>query len=171
MYSRPGIFSEAIRSYVPKEKPKQQKKVEPTPSKNNNSNQTLRTHFSSPRLETPKKKYSWMDSKGTLTEWPSGLSVRPCNRFAQIGAWCKNMTCPFSHNSFPEGYSDADKKLIIKHEKNNPNFFFTKAVYAKLREDAPPVSPTSTSLKDSTNKQIKKEKEMKKPESLSSTNN
>ena len=150
--------------------PKEKKKQEATPNKPSTNTSSQRSNFLSPRIETPRKKYGWMDLRGSLTEWPPGLSVRPCNRFAQYGAWCKNTSCPFSHNSFPEEYSEADRKLLIAHEKKNPNFFFTKAVYAKLQENIPPVSPSQSPSKENTsNKQIKKEKESKKHDSSSST--
>ena len=72
-------------------------------------------------------KKGWFTATGPF-QWPDDLSCRPCNKFGQVGAACFRNNCRFAHKSFPDQFSENDKKIIAGFEAKSDVFAFAPNV-------------------------------------------
>ena len=71
------------------------------------------------RMDESKKLGYLLVTSGSIT-CPAVLKKIPCKNFAIVGRYCRHKNCKFAHDMFPNGYNDADKKVIC-HVIDNAN--------------------------------------------------
>jgi len=76
-------------------------------------------------LRSKLKKRGWVISTGRY-QWPTSLQCKTiCNKFAQLNSAClAGSSCPFEHKSFPQDFSDQDRKTIFSFVKDHPTLSF-----------------------------------------------
>ena len=107
------------------------------------------------------KARGWLNASGPV-RWPP-LSERICTRYAQIGAICRHEHCEFKHKTYPNNFSDEDRRVIHKYVTETPHLEFgptvnyvPKATEAKKDDEASILS--SPKKKSAAEKETESEK-------------
>jgi len=112
----------------------------------NSNNNPERTN-----LRTKLKKKGWVISTGRY-QWPSTLQCKTiCNKFAQLHSACMDgASCAYEHRSFPQDFSDSDRKTIYNFVQDHPALTFTPNISWCPPATTSSSTPKGSSLKRST---------------------
>jgi len=143
------IFASAPPSF-PKFVKRQKQEQTQSSSHFNDSSSSNNNNIERANLRNKLKKKGWVISTGRY-QWPSSLQCKTiCNKFAQLHSACMDGTsCAYEHRSFPQDFSDSDRKSIFKFVQDHPALTFTPNITW-----CPPATtssnPKGPSLKKST---------------------
>jgi len=151
-----GCFQQPARSYVDSNnanKTKNPKRKQPGNGQENASpkNGDGRDNGSS------KNKRGWFTATGRF-RWPETLTCAPCIKFGLQGSICNfGSNCQFEHKIFPRHFSETDKNIIVKFEKDSDTFHFTQAIRDMVGDKNKSSSPNAQENEEHKNKKVKKD--------------
>jgi len=119
------IFASAPPSF-PKFVKRQKNDQTQSSSNFNDQHSSNNSNLERTNLRNKLKKKGWVISTGRY-QWPSSLQCKTiCNKFAQLHSACMDGTsCAYEHRSFPQDFSDPDRKAIFKFVQDHPALTFT----------------------------------------------